>query len=172
MQLSYQPAFDPYHAVYRFLRLRETVLNIGPLHEDHLKILDFYLLFPFRIEGLRLKQAHRKYRRLASKYNFAKPYGDLPEDRALFSRMEALQSAALDTLASKNLIDGNLYKSGTVDTTTENPPAALIERLYLDNTQQEDLISFLEVLAGEYELLGVDGLKDRSRLMEYRYDAI
>lgn len=172
MQLSYQPAFDPYHAVYRFLRLCKTVLAGRSLHEDHLRILDFYLLFPFRIDEIRLKRPHQKFKKLAKKFEKAKPYGELPEDKVLFARMQPLQTAALDTLATKDLIDAELYRTGTIGTTDEQVSAQVAERIRADNETQKDLIEFLTVLATEYELLGDDGLKDRTKLMEYRYDAI
>jgi hypothetical protein len=172
MQLTYQPAFDPYHTAYRLLRLREFVLQKRSLHEDQIKILDFYLLFPFRIEGLRLSPTHRKYRKLSSHYSGMKPYGELPDDRILFGRMGPLQIAALDTLAVKGLINGEFYETGTIAKTAEELHDALRARLAAANAAQSDLMEFLDVLASEYDLLGKDGLKDRSQLMEYRYDAI
>lgn len=172
MQISYQPAFDPYYAVYRLLRLRQVVLINQKLHRDHLKILDFYLQFPFRIDDLRLQQSDRKYRRLAKEYLRSKPYGDLPDDRILFNRMSPIQSAALDTLAVKGLIDRNLYDSGTVKSADTHIPPHLLERINADNAEQSGLMSFLITLATDYELLGSNGLKDRSGLMDHRYDAV
>ena len=171
IQLSYQPAFDPFHAVFRLLRLRETVLNGGPLHENHLKILDFYLLFPFRICGIRLRRGHRKFRRLATQYAAAKPYGDQPEDRVLFGRMNTMQTVALDTMSAKRLIDSKKYDLGTVVRTDTIIPDDLAVRVNEANMEGLDLVKFLGVLAREYELLGNDGLKSRSGLMEHRYDA-
>ena len=40
------------------------------------------------------------------------------------------------------------------------------------NAENAELISFLDVLASEYVLLGTNGLKGRTKLLEYRYDAI
>ena len=172
MQLTYQPAFDPYHAVYRFLRLREAVLQTKTLHEDQLKILDFYLLFPFRLDALRVQTGHRKYRKLAAQFSSKKPYGELPEDRVLFERMDSIQTAALDTLAIKGLIDEKLYLTGTISSTSVQLVGPLKQRVEADNEAESELVEFLTVLASDYELLGSNGLKDRSRLMEYRYDAV
>ena len=171
IQLSYQPAFDPFHAVFRLLRLREAVLTHGPLHKDHLKILDFYLLFPFRIDSIRLKRRHGKFRRLATQYESTKPYGDQPEDRVLFGRMSTMQSVALNTMAAKQLIDPKQYNVGEVVHAAAALPDDLAARIAQANEQEMDLIQFVLVLAREYDLLGYDGLKCRSGLMEYRYDA-
>jgi len=171
-QLSYQPAFDPFHAVFRLLRLREAVLSDGPLHEDHLKILDFYLLFPFRIDGIRLQPGHRKFRRLAKQYSGTKPYGDYPEDRVLFGRMNTMQSVALGTMSAKHLIDPKEYDLGTVLRTDQSITDDLRGRVSATNAEEVDLVEFLGVLARDYDLLGGDGLKSRSKLMEHRYDAV
>jgi hypothetical protein len=50
-QLTYNEAFDPYHAVFRFLRLHLACDISAKLPFDTLRILDFYLLFPFRLQG-------------------------------------------------------------------------------------------------------------------------
>ena len=172
MQLSYQPAFDPFHSIFRLLRLREAILMDGPLYQDHLKILDFYLLFPFRIAGIRLQRDHIKFRRLAKQYAAAKPYGDQPEDRVLFGRMNTMQTVALNTMSANHLIDSQKYDLGTVARTDVAIPDDLAARVEKVNKVEADLLNCLSVLAREYELLGDDGLKSRSRLMEHRYDAV
>ena len=171
-QLSYQPALDPFHTVFRLMRLRDAVLVHGPLHEDHTKILDFFLLFPFRITTLRLKPAHRRFRRLAKLYSDLTPYGNHPEDRVLFDRMSHIQSVALDTLSTKRLIDPQQHRLGTVVYVPGSIPSALSDRIDQLHIEQEELIRLLTILALEYDLLGPDGLKGRSGLMEHRYDAI
>ncbi len=76
IQLSYQPAFDPFHAIYRQLRVLSAIEPSKSLPVDHARILDFYLLFPFRISGIRLMPQHRRFRGLASAYEKARSYGD------------------------------------------------------------------------------------------------
>jgi hypothetical protein len=171
MQLSYQPAFDPFHAVFRFLRMREAVIGDISLHEDHLKILDFFLLFPFRIPNIQFKQAHRGLRNLSRKFENMRPYGDLPEDKILFGRMNTMQDVALDTLSGKKLIDPAQLELGIVKSTSNEVPSAISNRIAEINTEESELVDLLIVLAREYALLGPDGLKRRSGLMEYRYDA-
>jgi hypothetical protein len=171
-QLTFHPAFDPFHAVFRSLRLRRVIAQHGPLHRDHVRILDFYLLFPFRIEGIRLTPQHRKYRKLAQDYEQKKPYGDQPEDKNVFTRMELMQLAALDTLANRNFIAADRWALGEVAATPISLPAPLTPRIEEINAAEADLVAFLEVLASEYEFLGPHGLKNRTSLLESRYDAI
>jgi hypothetical protein len=172
IQLTFQPAFDPFHAVFRSLRLRRIIMQHGPLHRDHVRILDFYLLFPFRISGIRLAPPHRKYRKLVQDYDQKKPYVDQPEDRDIFTRMELMQLSALDTLSDRNFIAPARWELGEVAATQVSIPPPLAPRIEEINTAEADLIAFIEVLASEYELLGPRGLKSRTNLLESRYDAV
>ena len=169
-ELTFQPALDPLHAVFRFLRLLPIIRKIGSLPNDHVRILDFYLLFPFQIGGIRLKPKHRNFKKLAITYAETRPYGHQPEKQLLFDRMQPMQAAALDTLASHNLIADTFHRS-VVTPTHEPAPSGLAERVSELNRQQSDLIDFLTTLASEYELGGPSGIKARTELMDYRTDA-
>ena len=170
-QLSYQPAFDPFHTVFRFLRLRQAVISDLAIPRDHFRILDFYLLFPFRIKDFRVFSTHRRYKKLGIEYEKAKPYGDLPEDRVIFSRMKNIQQVALDTLVAKGLVDSTAMQVGMVKATEAALPDNIRVSIDAANELEVLLIEFLRVLAREYVLLGDKGLKERSGLMEHRYDA-
>lgn len=172
IQLSYQPALDPFHTAFRALRLLPTIRPIGRLHRDHVRILDFYLLFPFRIEGMRLAQKHRRFRRVAQDFESRKPYGEQPDDTVMFSRMEPMQHAALETLAEKALIETDEWRAGYVAPTDQAVVDELQDRVDTANAAEPELIELITALGREYELLGHNGLKDRTGLLEHRYDAV
>jgi hypothetical protein len=172
MQLSFQPAFDPFHTVFRFLRLNEIFSTKEILFPDQLRILDFYLLFPFRIDEIRLPNQHRAFKQIAKKYENVRPYGNLPEDNVLFRRMKPIQYTALETLADRNFLDKDLFFTGKVKAGGKNVPLPLLIRIQEINEIDRDLINFLKFLVQEYPFMGVDGLKHRTKLMEYRYDAV
>jgi hypothetical protein len=171
-QLVFQPALDPFHAVFRFLRLFPLLKSADQLPQDHVRILDFYLLFPFRIREIRLAPEHQRYKRLSDKYADLKPYGEQPDAPLLFGRMEPMQTAALETLASRGFLDIRAFQSDEVRPTSLAVPDELASRVFSLNDQQSDLLEFLTTLATNYELSGKDGLKARSQLLEYRYDAV
>ncbi|MCK1326360.1 hypothetical protein IVA94_36965 [Bradyrhizobium sp. 156] len=171
IQLTYEPALDPYHTAFRFLRLRPIVSNHGSLHRDHVRILDFYQLFPFRIGEIRLMPKHRKFRKLADSYESRKPYGEQPDSRLLFNRMEPIQNAAMDTLAEQNIFSPARWQFNEVEAASGPIAPELISRLHELHKEDEHLEEFLETLAAEYELSGGDGLKARTGLLEYRHDA-
>jgi hypothetical protein len=170
IQLTFQAAFDPLHTVFRFLRLRPLIARRGPIHRDHARILDFYLLFPFRISDIRLMPRHRHFRELASRFD--EPYGEQPDAQSLFSRMEIIQTAAMESLARQNLIELTKWSVEEVGATAAQIPAPLMSRVDERNNAQTDLLEFIETLATEYSLLGSNGLKSRTGLLEYRYDAL
>jgi len=169
-QLSFQPALDPFHAIFRFLRILADLDT--RLIRDHLRILDFYLLFPFRIRTIRLLPKHQRHKKLSEVYEHLRPYGEQPEAALLFKRMEPMQMAALETLASRSYINPSALHSGFVAKTEREAPAELAIRAAELNASQPDLMEFLRILAREYELTGENGLKARTGLLEYRYDSI
>jgi ABC-3C biological conflict system middle component len=171
-QLVFQPAFDSFHAVFRFLRLSPIVKEVGSLLVDHIRILDFYLLFPFRIRSIRLAPGHQHYKRLSEKYANLTPYGEQPDAPLLFDRMRPIQLAALETMASQNYIDDASFLMESVRVTEKILPKDISSRIAELNQAQSDLLQFLQILAEDYSLSGPNGLKARTELMEYRYDAI
>ena len=172
IQLSYEAAFDPLHAMYRAIRLREGVVAGQRLPSDLFRILDFYLLFPGSFQQIRLRPAHRKLKTRASQTRRAPPYGPRPEDPVLFERMRPYQVSALETLALQGLFSPTALEDGWVEIIEGDIPAALAARARQANTDEAGLMEALAILASDYPLTGSDGLKDRTGLLEHRYDAV
>lgn len=171
-QLTYNEAFDPYHTAFRLLRLDSTC-NFGePVHFDLIRILDFYLLFPFRLQSIRLFSADTEWRRISKAYLKLSPYGDLPEDVNLFSRMEHFQRAALTSLANSGVISKTEWERNEVKYLSSRVPEEMHQRFKELNKSMPDVVEILCAIKEKYPLLGRDGLKDRTGLLEYRYDAV
>lgn len=168
IQLSFEPAYDAYHAMFRAARLVKILQN-EKIEYDKFRILDFYLCFPDLIDQLRLKPHDRKYHKLAR--NFRKTYAGKPDGRLAFGRMKPAQTAAAQTLALGGFIDSTMLPLGWLQTLKEFP-ASLDERVEKLNQSERELIEFVQLLARDYPLSGENGLKHRSGLMEYRYDAV
>lgn len=172
IQLAFEPALDPFNTMFRLLRLRETIRKADRLQRDHVRVMDFFLVFPFRISIMRMKQPHRRFRALAVKYTSKRPYGEVPEDKLLFERMSPFQEAAFQSLTTSGFFDGEQFDHGWIRPTMAELPAAVRSRVMALNKAEADLIDFMDVLATEYEVSGPDGLKDRTGLLEHRYDAL
>src|SRR4028119_2034273 len=103
--LSFEPALDAYHAVFRLTRLVPIIAEAGPVPVDTVRILDFYLVFPFRLADFRARPAHRRLKSVARSYEAKRPFAKLPDDRQLFEQMRHFQTAAIETLAVKQLFE-------------------------------------------------------------------
>jgi hypothetical protein len=150
IQLSYQAALDPFHTMYRDLRILNAIGPSHPLFVDHMRVLDFYLLFPFKISAIRLMPQHRKFRGLADDYENVRPYGNLPDNTQIFARMEPIQIAALESLAEKEIIDAAELKNGNVIRTQISLPPALDARVSDANAREPKLMEAISALGSEY----------------------
>lgn len=172
MQLTYNEAFDPYHATFRFLRLWQGCKLAGKTHIDMLRILDFYLLFPFRIQNMSFIASDRSWRQVSKSYESRKPYGELPDDVSIFSRMEPFQRAAASSLVEAQVLSADAWKSNQIEFLQKELPADLKKRCDELNDSMRDVIEILCALNERYPLLGRSGLKDRTGLLEFRYDSV
>ncbi len=171
-QLTYNEAFDPYNAIFRIIRLNDACLYNEKTSLDMLRILDFYLLFPFRIQGISLYAEDVAWRSISKSYDWMMPYGGMPEDRVIFNRMEPFQRAAVSSLVKAGHIASKEWELEEVLFVKNSMPDAMYERVKTSNFHMADIIKILCSMRERYPLLGKSGLKDRSRLMEYRYDPV
>lgn len=170
IQIAYHPAFDAGHATFRYLRLRRG-LGISQIEFDKLRILDFYVLFPHRAIAIRLMQQDLSLRSLAKQTESSAGYSALPSDTVLFGRMEPAQIAAAQTMATSGALDEDALSLGIVKFQDFPTPAELEMRVVAANTENFQALEIAKVLFG-YPLLGAGGLKDRTGLLEHRYDKV
>jgi|TARA_R100000501_G_scaffold14813_2_gene26865 hypothetical protein len=172
IQLTYNEAFDAYHAVFRFLRLH-LACDIGAkLPFDTLRILDFYLLFPFRLQAMKFFARDTGWRKVSKAYEDCAPYGAMPEDSTIFARMEPFQRAAAASLVHSGHLAAKAWDNNEVLFTPAMLPPTVAERCSLLNANMTDIIDILCQIRARYPLGGRDGLKDRTGLLEYRYDSV
>ncbi|WP_031371022.1 ABC-three component system middle component 5 [Lysobacter antibioticus] len=169
--LTFQPAFDVFHTEFRFLRLRRLMESGIAWHYDQLRIADFYMLFFFRLQDVRLARQHTSIKKFAHKVGEGR-YERQPDNALIFGRMERIQRAAIGTLIAKEFFDAESFKNELVVETDLVEPEAVSQRIDAINRQETEIMQFIQVLIADYALLGPNGLKDRTGLLEYRYDAI
>lgn len=170
--ITYQPAFDPFHAIFRLFRLGHAFDRCKAPEVDKVRILDFYVCFPFRASAIKFHRSDGHLKKVGRAYEHLRPYGGLPDDIDLVTRMMPAQRLAMETLASRGHIDGDALKQGKFVLGDVPAPDELASRVSAANEEQGDLMELLETLCAEYPLLGADGLKQRTGLLEYRYDPI
>lgn len=166
--LAYHPALDPYHTAFRLMLV--LVFSSRRFEVDTLRILDFFLVFPSEIDTIRFPREHLRWRkRLAEVEN---PYWFSGDRLLTFAQMRAIHDTALSLLASKGLIDPGLLSEGEVELRQEAIPATLVDVFETKGRENQALLTFLTSVLGEIPLRGQDGLKDRTKLMEFRYDTV
>lgn len=164
--LIYQPAFDAHHCAFRFLIITSEASEI---ETDRACIIDFYLAFPSALRFVRWPQSEKKARKLGE--GLKNPYRDPINPVATFKSMRHLQAAAIRCLAASKVIESSGLERGVI--TRAGAEIAKPLRSAIDDFKYEnhDFISEIVPTLLSMPLLGKDGLKDRTKLLEYRYDA-
>jgi hypothetical protein len=169
IQLAFQPAFDAYHGIFRYFELLPLVK--GKFEIDKYRIFDFYMCFPEEMADFRFSPSDARLRRearLASVDRFeAKPNSIL-----LLSRMRPVQLVALETLEREGYLAAGSLEGGMLIPTDKLPSTKLGEKIDTRRSQHAAALNVLGAISENYSLLGLNGIKARSGLMEYRYDAV
>ncbi|WP_409994975.1 ABC-three component system middle component 5 [Rhizobium leguminosarum] len=164
--LVYHPAFDVYHGVFRALLLLEHTPRRS-MPAGTLRIVDLYFVFPYLLATLDFPRGTgaqgRKLAALPSRFN------NLPSPRTFLAQSEGLHRLITSGLAGKGLISDDSLQEGYIERTPIQVPNEILEKA--DNRDVE-LAKYLGTNIATIPLLGKRGLKDRSKLMEFRYDPV
>ncbi|WP_336622657.1 ABC-three component system middle component 5 [Cellulophaga sp. 2_MG-2023] len=162
--LVYHPAFDIYNCAFRMLQLlskmEETEIEL-----DKLRIWDFYLTFPNEARRITFPRDLSELKKIF-KNKPDNPYEDLIDPKRIAERMKTYQLSALRYLASYGLIDSALLSKNIIKRTDKPLPSELQEKLAETNTEKENIIKLVK----GFNFLALRGLKERTGLLEFRYD--
>ncbi len=165
--LVYHPAYDAYHCLFRLL----TILEERPQMEvDRLRILDFVLCFPAVLATFKLPQRSAGLRKPARLADNA--YRTPLSPKATFTTLIASQDGALSCLAAASFVVPNRLRENAVERTSAPLPQEL--QLQAREFREREALFFQHILPAlsDIPLLGPDGLKARSGLIEHRYDTL
>lgn len=167
--LIYHPAFDAYHCVFRML---VTTGAVPTLELAKLRILDYYMCFPAEVASIELPQAHTEIRKVARtiKNDYRGPVNTL----RTFRDMEPIQHAAVRLLAASGVFDSRQLELGTVVRTETAIPDALLQAQTSEQATDPTAAvkSYVLHRLSGLHLSGPGGLKQRTGLMEHRYDVV
>ena len=167
---QYHPAFDVYNCIFRMLRIL-ICEEIKEIETNRLGLFDFYLIFPGLIKKIRILPRHQKaknsFSSFRNRYNVASVEN---QARHVFERIIPFREVALDCLKNKDMI--NIDKELSVSLNENQLPPEILAELLESNQKDKELIEFLCGTLYDYKLNGVNGLKDRTGLMEFKYEAI
>lgn len=167
--MIYHPRNDIYHCCFRIVSIL-SLSNLSSIELDKLKIIDFYLVFPIFLTDsthFTFAQGNKISKNIVKKIE--QPYEKLPNRKILFSELNDFQNYALQVLKSKLIIDIDEENMTTrKGKYFELVYEQLSQNSYFTSEVHKEIIRVLVAM----DLLGEKGLKSRSDLMEFRYDAV
>jgi len=143
--------------------------SLPDMEIDMLRLCDFYLVFPAEIEKIRLPTELSHGRKIAK--SLSNIYRNPINAKQAFRDMSEIQLAALRNIAASGLIDIDYYERGVIrKNASRKIPENVIERVdgYLKGSPE--LAEFILKSFSRFPLRGLNGLKHRTGLLEYRYD--
>ncbi len=165
--LTYHPIHDPSHCTFRMLCLMSDVERVE-VSWDCLKILDFYLLFPHLLSKMTFSKDIIEFRAMLKK--IPEPYESLPSPSRLMFELGEIQEQTIKSMIAKGLVEKGPFISGKVKIRFMVLPQKISELIASEKFRQEEWYNFLTKVLVQMPLKGINGLKDRTGLMEYRYD--
>jgi len=166
--LSYHPALDVYQTAFRLLGLfgRDQTAQY---ELERLYVCDFLALFPSSVTSVRLPATLMKWRRLLGAE--ANPYFFGGDTKLVFWRMQPIQEAAARLLQKRGYLDESAFARGFAALSVSAPKTPLLQRAF-EAVRDSAVHEFLGELNRSVPLKGAGGLKERTGLVEYRYDLV
>jgi hypothetical protein len=166
--LIYSQAYDLYHTMFRILQIMEK--SKQELEVDKLRILDFYLAFPAELLEIKSFVGFRKHEKyLKAESN---SYERVIDRKRLFFKMEHIQISAMKALISYDFFDAKEFKNGKLKRTDIQLSENLALRVNKANEENQNLITLITGPLASMNLYGHLGLKERTNLIEFKYDAV
>lgn len=165
--LIYHHAFDIYNCVFRMLQLL-THMKQNEVEVDRLRIWDFYLTFPNEARHICYPSSLSELKSIFKKKE-PNPYEDLIDSKRIIERMKSYQLSALKCIASYGLIDSTLLAKNIVKRTDKEIPKELRDKFSELTIEKANVIKLI-VGFWELPLYGKFGLKERTGLIEFKYD--
>lgn len=140
---------------------------------DKVRIWDFYLLFPSKLYDIHLRNDEDNLRTARKRFihKSANPYDYNGDNRKLFEWIRHFQISALSCLVSCGILGKDDYMNDCVCVVNRKALNAFVEKSGSFNAEENNVLSFLGLLSRNMPLAGRHGLKERTRLLEYKYDA-
>lgn len=171
--IVYNQAFDLYHTIFRILHFLNKFNNDTVLEIERIRIWDFYLLFPNKIHDIRLKQNESDIRKIRKEFikDSNNPYEKITESRKIFEKIKPYQLSALNCIASYGIIDKSLLNQQRVVIINKNILNEFVGNFEELSPKEKNIIALMTSHFNQISLFGIDGLKNRTNLIESKYDA-
>lgn len=167
--LTYHPIHDPSHCIFRMLCLSHDVES-EKVSVDLIRILDFYVLFPHALTSVSLPRDLLETKKIFKEIRV--PYENLPTSSRLMFELSSIQDQALKSLMAKGILEQAEFSSGYISVRKPVLPAEVLSLIDRSTFRKTEWYQALVNVISKIPLKGRGGLKDRSGLLEFRYDNV
>ncbi len=173
IMIIYHQAFDLYHTLYRMIQLLGYFRRSEYIEVDRLRIWDYYLLFPNKLSKIKLKRDEKDIKNLINAFiiKVDNPYEEVIDDRKMFEKIKPYQMTAIKSLASYGIVNKDYLTTNRITSIDIEVIKSYLSKLEKLSKQEENTIKLLTSHFYQMSLYGEYGLKDRSKLLESKYDA-
>lgn len=166
--LIYEPALDPFHSAVRILAIAQNSAELGlQVTIDAVRIADHYLSYPSALNQFRFPSELRSIRKLLR--GTENPYRT-NGGKAVFERIHPIFSTALSSLSAQGYIDCEALKQGVIIASELDSSSDLSVSINRFRQRQTEIGKFVLNSLLSIPANGAGGLKDRSGLIEHKYD--
>lgn len=171
--IVYHHAYDLYHTVFRMLTILTYFNRNEDVELDRLRIWDFYFLFPNKMAKIKLKANEKDIKQIIKKFisKDGNPYEGFSDNRKVFEKIKPYQIGALKCLASYGIINKDFLTVSKVKILSKDLLADYGQRFQPLSPREENAMRLLTSHFYQMSLFGNDGLKERTGLLESKYDA-
>lgn len=171
--IVYTQAFDLYHTIFRMLHFLNKFENETVIEIERIRIWDFYLLFPSKIHEIRLKQGESDIRKIRKEFikDSNNPYERITENRKIFEKIKPYQLAALNCIASYEIIDKSYLNQQRILIINKAILDKFVKNFEELTAKERNVVALMTSHFSQVSLFGNDGLKNRTNLIESKYDA-
>ena len=170
--ILYNNAFDLYHTIFRMLHLLSKIEEDKVIEIDRIRIWDYYLLFTNEIFNIKPRKNRKEYNQLLKELNIKKnnPYQQIYDQRKTLEKIKPYQLSALNCLASYNIIDKEYLLKEEVKINSFDLLNRYTQSAGDLSDREKNIIIIMTSFFRDISLIGNNGLKERSNLMESKYD--
>jgi hypothetical protein len=140
---------------------------------DRVRIWDYYLLFPSQIFQIKPRRNEIEFKKILKQLNIAKanPYQKISNERMTLEKIKPYQIAALNCLASYNIISKDDLLEDKISILSKELLAQYVNSIGNLSSREKNIITIVTSQFYDISLFGDKGLKNRSDLLESKYDA-
>ncbi|MCO4794299.1 MAG: hypothetical protein KC493_11330 [Bacteriovoracaceae bacterium] len=153
--------------MYRMMALLSSIDE--PVSLDKIRLLDFYYAFPHLIKEISPWPSDiSAYKKSAFKIN--NPFEKIVDKRRVFFEIAHIQKDAVSNLYAKGLLNSDKYKTGSLELNNTGVPKLISELIQKDDFINSEVFMLIVKGLTKTSWNGKGGLKDRSGLLEFKYD--